>query len=76
MEVGELGGKDDAPEESGHDAQCGERDVRPERQAETACHAEDGRDGRLLNLTMKSFVLRRTYSPPTETRSPYLFERF
>ena len=45
VEVGELGDKDDAPEESGHDAQCGERDVRPERQAETACHAEVGRVG-------------------------------
>ena len=29
-----------------------------------------------VTLTMKSFVLRRTYSPPTETRPSYLFERF
>ena len=48
VEVGELGGKDDAPEESGHDAQCGERDVRPERQAETASHVEGGREVRSL----------------------------
>ena len=35
MEVGELGDEDDAAEETGHDAQRGERDVRPQRQFET-----------------------------------------
>ena len=42
MEVGELGDKDDAAEEPGHDAQRGERDVRPEGKSKATGHVEIG----------------------------------
>ena len=40
MEVGELSNEYDAPKETGHDAQCGEGDVCPERQSEATGHAD------------------------------------
>ena len=57
MEVGELGDEYDAPKEAGHDAQGGERDVRPEGQSETTGHDVEVNSFGLKGCLFQKFVL-------------------